>query len=143
MLILVQDVVTFILYLVTTWKLSVIWLSAFFFPFWKQEFQKTLGGKQPVYDTTIRTGRALKEKTLLPDDTQKLDNLLGEVRDKWDTVCGKSVERWAWMSPSWVSVLSQKSPGDGTRVCKNDNDADVSVTVASWYFQLIEWWIMK
>ncbi|XP_069934821.1 microtubule-actin cross-linking factor 1 isoform X35 [Oryctolagus cuniculus] len=58
-----------------------------------KEFQKTLGGKQPVYDTTIRTGRALKEKTLLPDDTQTLDNLLGEVRDKWDTVCGKSVER--------------------------------------------------
>ena len=41
----------------------------------------------------IKLGRALKEKTLLPDDTQKLDNLLGEVRDKWDTVCGKSVER--------------------------------------------------
>ncbi|XP_068773809.1 microtubule-actin cross-linking factor 1 isoform X12 [Struthio camelus] len=58
-----------------------------------KEFQKTLGGKQPVYDTTIRTGRALKEKALLPDDAQKLDNLLGEVRDKWDTVCGKSVER--------------------------------------------------
>ncbi|NWU65742.1 MACF1 factor, partial [Pterocles burchelli] len=58
-----------------------------------KEFQKTLGGKQPVYDTTIRTGRALKEKALFPDDTQKLDNLLGEVRDKWDTVCGKSVER--------------------------------------------------
>ncbi|XP_071623642.1 microtubule-actin cross-linking factor 1 isoform X11 [Heliangelus exortis] len=58
-----------------------------------KEFQKTLGGKQPVYDTTIRTGRALKEKALLQDDTQKLDNLLGEVRDKWDTVCGKSVER--------------------------------------------------
>lgn len=64
-----------------------------FLYFWKQEFQKTLGGKQPVYDTTIRTGRALKDKTLLADDTQKLDNLLGEVRDKWDTVCGKSVER--------------------------------------------------
>ncbi|XP_068924103.1 microtubule-actin cross-linking factor 1 isoform X4 [Petaurus breviceps papuanus] len=58
-----------------------------------KEFQKTLGGKQPVYDTTIRTGRALKEKTSLPDDAQKLDNCLGEVRDKWDTVCGKSVER--------------------------------------------------
>lgn len=46
-----------------------------------------------MYDTTIRTGRALKEKTLRSDDTQTLDNLLGEVRDKWDTVCGKSVER--------------------------------------------------
>ncbi|XP_053255026.1 microtubule-actin cross-linking factor 1 isoform X20 [Podarcis raffonei] len=58
-----------------------------------KEFQKTLGGKQPVYDTTIRTGRALKEKAQFPDDNQSLDHLLGEVRDKWDTVCGKSVER--------------------------------------------------
>ncbi|XP_061453828.1 microtubule-actin cross-linking factor 1 isoform X18 [Rhineura floridana] len=58
-----------------------------------KEFQKTLGGKQPVYDTTIRTGRALKEKAQFPDDSQSLDHLLGEVRDKWDTVCGKSVER--------------------------------------------------
>ncbi|XP_072273954.1 microtubule-actin cross-linking factor 1 isoform X13 [Pyxicephalus adspersus] len=58
-----------------------------------KEFQKTLGSKQPVYDTTVRTGRALKEKASLTDDVQKLDHLLGEVRDKWDTVCGKSVER--------------------------------------------------
>nr|XP_014343669.1 PREDICTED: microtubule-actin cross-linking factor 1 [Latimeria chalumnae] len=58
-----------------------------------KEFQKTLGGKQPVYDTTIRTGRAMKDKASLSDDIQKLDHLLGEVRDKWDTVCGKSVER--------------------------------------------------
>ncbi|KAE8624631.1 hypothetical protein XENTR_v10006010 [Xenopus tropicalis] len=58
-----------------------------------KEFQKTLGSKQPVYDTTVRTGRALKEKALLSGDVQKLDHLLGEVRDKWDTVCGKSVER--------------------------------------------------
>nr|XP_056702719.1 microtubule-actin cross-linking factor 1 [Euleptes europaea] len=58
-----------------------------------KEFQKTLGSKQPVYDTTIRTGRALKEKAQFPDDTQSLDHLFGEVRDKWDTVCGKSVER--------------------------------------------------
>ncbi|XP_056412553.1 microtubule-actin cross-linking factor 1 isoform X4 [Hyla sarda] len=58
-----------------------------------KEFQKTLGSKQPVYDTTVRTGRALKEKASLSDDVQKLDHLLGEVRDKWDTVCGKSVER--------------------------------------------------
>ncbi|XP_078536890.1 microtubule-actin cross-linking factor 1 isoform X2 [Lissotriton helveticus] len=58
-----------------------------------KEFQKTLGSKQPVYDTTVRTGRALKEKASLADDSQKLDHLLGEIRDRWDTVCGKSVER--------------------------------------------------
>ena len=90
------------LHLITNWETQKFSLvpnqgaisqHCFFFSFWEQEFQKTLGGKQPVYDTTIRSGRALKEKTLLSDDTQKLDNLLGEVRDKWDTVCGKSVER--------------------------------------------------
>ncbi|XP_062870398.1 microtubule-actin cross-linking factor 1, isoforms 1/2/3/4/5 isoform X12 [Trichomycterus rosablanca] len=58
-----------------------------------KEIQKTLGSKQPVYDTTVRSGKAMRDKTTLPADTHKLDNLLGEVRDKWDTVCGKSVER--------------------------------------------------
>uniref|UniRef100_A0A3B1JHF0 Microtubule actin crosslinking factor 1 n=1 Tax=Astyanax mexicanus TaxID=7994 RepID=A0A3B1JHF0_ASTMX len=58
-----------------------------------KEFQKALGSKQPVYDTTVRSGRAMRDKATLPADTEKLDHLLGEVRDKWDTVCGKSVER--------------------------------------------------
>ncbi|XP_056890629.1 microtubule-actin cross-linking factor 1 isoform X17 [Takifugu flavidus] len=58
-----------------------------------KEFQKALGSKQPVYDTTVRSGKAMRDKAQLPADTQKLDNLVGEVRDKWDTVCGKSVER--------------------------------------------------
>ncbi|XP_052469935.1 dystonin isoform X2 [Carassius gibelio] len=58
-----------------------------------KEFQKTLGSKHSVYDTTSRTGRALKDKTSLQDDIQKLDDMLSELRDKWDTVCGKSVER--------------------------------------------------
>ncbi|XP_072533688.1 dystonin isoform X14 [Salminus brasiliensis] len=58
-----------------------------------KEFQKALGGKHSVYDTTSRTGRALKDKTSLQDDNQKLDDMLCELRDKWDTVCGKSVER--------------------------------------------------
>ncbi|XP_078477699.1 LOW QUALITY PROTEIN: dystonin-like, partial [Lampetra planeri] len=58
-----------------------------------KEFQKALGSKHSVYDTTARTGRALKDKTSLQDDNQKLDDMLSELRDKWDTVCGKSIER--------------------------------------------------
>ncbi|XP_051060317.1 dystonin isoform X3 [Phodopus roborovskii] len=58
-----------------------------------KEFQKSLGGKHSVYDTTNRTGRSLKEKTSLADDSLKLDSMLSELRDKWDTICGKSVER--------------------------------------------------
>ncbi|XP_061645425.1 dystonin isoform X25 [Phyllopteryx taeniolatus] len=58
-----------------------------------KEFQKALGSKHSVYDTTARTGRALKDKTSLQDDNQKLNDMLSELRDKWDTVCGKSIER--------------------------------------------------
>ncbi|XP_029376147.1 dystonin isoform X3 [Echeneis naucrates] len=58
-----------------------------------KEFQKALGSKHSIYDTTTRTGRSLKDKTTLQDDNQKLDDMLSELRDKWDTVCGKSVER--------------------------------------------------
>ncbi|KAJ8250314.1 hypothetical protein COCON_G00222360 [Conger conger] len=58
-----------------------------------KEFQKALGSKHSVYDTTSRTGRALKDKSSLEDDHQRLDDMLSELRDKWDTVCGKSVER--------------------------------------------------
>ncbi|KAM8858982.1 dystonin isoform 4-T4 [Spinachia spinachia] len=58
-----------------------------------KEFQRAVGSKHSVYDTTTRTGRALKDKTSLQDDNQKLDDMLSELRDKWDTVCGKSVER--------------------------------------------------
>ncbi|XP_072856398.2 dystonin isoform X8 [Pogona vitticeps] len=58
-----------------------------------KEFQKALGAKHSVYDTTNRSGRSLKEKTSLADDNLKLDHMLSELRDKWDTVCGKSVER--------------------------------------------------
>ncbi|XP_056148223.1 dystonin [Lampris incognitus] len=58
-----------------------------------KEFQKALGSKHSVYDTSTRTGRALKDKTSLQDDNQKLDDMLSELRDKWDTICGKSVER--------------------------------------------------
>ncbi|XP_004696396.1 dystonin isoform X6 [Echinops telfairi] len=58
-----------------------------------KEFQKSLGAKHSVYDTTHRTGRSLKEKTSLADDNLKLDDMLSELRDKWDTICGKSVER--------------------------------------------------
>ncbi|XP_074009915.1 dystonin isoform X4 [Numenius arquata] len=56
-----------------------------------KEFQKSLGAKHSVYDNTSRTGRSLK--TTLADDNLKLDNMLSELRDKWDTICGKSVER--------------------------------------------------
>ncbi|TRY65250.1 hypothetical protein DNTS_014059 [Danionella cerebrum] len=58
-----------------------------------KEFQRALGSKHAVYDSTGRTGRALKDRSALQDDTQKLEHMLSELRDQWDTLCGKSVER--------------------------------------------------
>ncbi|XP_057350039.1 dystonin-like isoform X2 [Manis pentadactyla] len=58
-----------------------------------KEFQKSLGAKHSVYDTTTRTGCSLKEKTSLADDNLKLDDMLSDLKEKWDTICGKSGER--------------------------------------------------
>ncbi|XP_073080554.1 dystonin-like isoform X1 [Manis javanica] len=58
-----------------------------------KEFQKSLGAKHSVYDTTTRTGHSLKEKTSLADDNLKLDDMLTDLKEKLDTICGKSGQR--------------------------------------------------
>uniref|UniRef100_A0A8C4R1G5 Microtubule-actin cross-linking factor 1 n=1 Tax=Eptatretus burgeri TaxID=7764 RepID=A0A8C4R1G5_EPTBU len=58
-----------------------------------KEFQKALGGKQPLYDSAGRMGRTMKGRTEASDDREKLEDIMSELRDHWDTVCGKSVER--------------------------------------------------
>eukprot|EP00058_Branchiostoma_floridae_P020780 XP_002606270.1 hypothetical protein BRAFLDRAFT_123699 [Branchiostoma floridae] len=57
-----------------------------------KEFQRALAAKQPLYDSTMKTGRSLKDKGT-PQDGQKLDEKLTELRDKWDLICAKSVDR--------------------------------------------------
>uniref|UniRef100_A0A670ITR2 EF-hand domain-containing protein n=1 Tax=Podarcis muralis TaxID=64176 RepID=A0A670ITR2_PODMU len=58
-----------------------------------QEFQKGLRAKRPVYEATLRSGRLLREKALLPDDTQTLEEMLGELRGQWEAICGRAAER--------------------------------------------------
>ena len=59
----------------------------------RQELQRSLGAKQPMYDNTLRGGRALREKSN-PADTKNINTKLTDLKDKWDTVCGKSVDRY-------------------------------------------------
>uniref|UniRef100_W5MQ75 Plectin n=1 Tax=Lepisosteus oculatus TaxID=7918 RepID=W5MQ75_LEPOC len=59
----------------------------------QKEFQKLLRSKRPVYEATLKSGRTLKEKSQSPADRQQLDDLLAELRDSWDTISGKSMER--------------------------------------------------
>ncbi|KAM9302614.1 microtubule-actin cross-linking factor 1, isoforms 6/7-like [Morus bassanus] len=56
-------------------------------------FQKVLRLKRPVYEATLRSGRALRERARLPEDLQPLEELLGELKERWDALCSRAVER--------------------------------------------------
>lgn len=58
-----------------------------------QAFQKVLRSKRPVYEATLRSGRALRERARLPEDLQPLEELLGELKERWDALCSRAVER--------------------------------------------------
>ncbi|KAM5158164.1 microtubule-actin cross-linking factor 1, isoforms 6/7-like [Mantella aurantiaca] len=58
-----------------------------------KNFQKVFRSKRPVYEATLRSGRALREKMRLPEDGQKMDESLGELRERWEHVCNRSTER--------------------------------------------------
>ena len=55
-------------------------------------FQRTLGAKQPAFDAVCRNGRHLKEKAPKTDLPQ-LQEMLTEVKTKWNSLCGRSVDR--------------------------------------------------
>ena len=57
-----------------------------------QDFQRALGGKQPLYDNIVRSGRGLRDKSN-PTDTKTINGMLTDLKDKWDLVCSNSVDR--------------------------------------------------
>ncbi|XP_076827738.1 microtubule-actin cross-linking factor 1, isoforms 6/7 [Brachyhypopomus gauderio] len=59
----------------------------------QKEFHKLFRSKRPMYEACLKSGRSLLEKTQNPMDTQHLDNMVSELRDSWDTISGKSMER--------------------------------------------------
>ncbi|KAI1885515.1 hypothetical protein AGOR_G00204550 [Albula goreensis] len=59
----------------------------------QKDFQKLLRSKRPMYESAMKTGRTLYEKSESPSDRKQLENLVSELRDSWDTINGKSLER--------------------------------------------------
>ena len=57
-----------------------------------KEFQRQLGAKQSAYDATIRFGKSLKEKCP-KEDMPILQEMLDELKNKWNSVCNKSVDK--------------------------------------------------
>ena len=55
-------------------------------------FQRTLGAKQPTFDSVGRMGRHLKDNC--PKiDLPVLHGMLGEMKSKWNNLCARSVDR--------------------------------------------------
>ncbi|CAH1991991.1 unnamed protein product [Acanthoscelides obtectus] len=57
-----------------------------------QEFQKALSAKQGTYDNVMKTGKHLKDKAPKTDEGT-LRQMLSDLKNKWNSVCHKSVER--------------------------------------------------
>lgn len=57
-----------------------------------QEFQRVLSGKQATYDAVMKAGKHLKDKAPKTDEAI-LKQMLIELKNKWNSVCNKSVDR--------------------------------------------------
>ncbi|KAM9488562.1 microtubule-actin cross-linking factor 1, isoforms 6/7 [Clarias gariepinus] len=59
----------------------------------QKEFHKLFRSKRPMYEACLKSGRTLLEKAQKTLDTEHLENMVSELRDSWDTISGKSIER--------------------------------------------------
>ena len=57
-----------------------------------KEFQKELSAKQPMYDSTMKNGKSLKDKAPKTDEPT-LKQMLTDLKNKWLNVCNLSVEK--------------------------------------------------
>ena len=58
-----------------------------------KEFQRMLGAKQPTLDSVVRLGRNLKDRSPKPDHPV-LQEMINELKTKWNSICAKSVDRY-------------------------------------------------
>lgn len=47
-----------------------------------------------MYTASLKSGRSLHDRAQTSQDRQHLENLLAELKDTWDTISGKSAERY-------------------------------------------------
>lgn len=46
-----------------------------------------------MYAASLKSGRTLHDRAHTSQDRQHVENLLAELKDTWDTISGKSMER--------------------------------------------------
>ena len=57
-----------------------------------KDFQRTLGAKQPAFDSANRLGRRLKDRCP-KQDVPVIQEMLNELKLRWNNICAKSVDR--------------------------------------------------
>ena len=57
-----------------------------------KDFQRALGTKQPSLDAVTRMGRTLRDRGVRTD-AQGFNDMLSTLKQKWNGLCGKSVDR--------------------------------------------------
>lgn len=65
-----------------------------------------------MYEATLKSGRSLHERAQTSHDRQHLENLMAELKDTWDTISGKSMERYRTvkMGPYTTEFLPINEP---------------------------------
>lgn len=61
-----------------------------------------------MYEATSKNGRNLHERAQTSHDRQHLENLLAELKDTWDTISGKSMERWVTATAIMIHPFREK-----------------------------------
>jgi len=57
-----------------------------------KEFQRALGAKQSVLDAVNKAGRSLRDRCS-KTDVAEIQDMLALIKNKWNNLCGKSVDR--------------------------------------------------
>lgn len=72
-----------------------------------REFQRALSGKQATYDATMRAGKAVKDRAPKTDEPE-LRQMMNDLKEKWNSVCSKSVDRSVISSFNPLTLLNTK-----------------------------------
>ena len=58
-----------------------------------REFHRNVSLKQPMYDIAIKLGKKLIEKCDIEQDRHQLQDMLNDLKNKWQSLCYQSIER--------------------------------------------------
>jgi dystonin len=65
-----------------------------------REFHRNISLKQPMFDITMKLGKKIIEKCDVDNDRHQLQDMLNELKNKWQSLCYQSIERQKMLEDS-------------------------------------------